>query len=84
MTTTENIKIDSDGFSCENAVQVDRRCADYEMRACCEGSFLLLTFGCDQSGHGDQTSAPSIFKIALKSYLTLYFASILLYICKYI
>ena len=84
MTTTEIIKIDSDGFSCENDAQEDRRCADYEMRACCEGSFLLLTFGCDQSGHGDQTSAPSIFKIALKSYLTLYFASILLYICKYI
>ena len=35
MTTTEIIKIDSDGFSCQNAEQDDKRCADYEMRACC-------------------------------------------------
>ena len=44
MTTTENIKIDSDGFSCENDAQEDRRCEDYEMRACCEGSFFPLNF----------------------------------------
>ena len=39
MTTTENIEIDSDGFACENAAQEDRKCSDYEMRACCEGTF---------------------------------------------
>ena len=38
MTTTENIKIDSDGFICENAAQEDGKCSDYEMRACCQGS----------------------------------------------
>ena len=41
MTTTENIQLDSDGFSCENAAQEDGKCSDYEIRACCEGSFFV-------------------------------------------
>ena len=36
MSTKENIKIDSDGFSCQNSAQEDRKCSDYEMRTCCK------------------------------------------------